>query len=42
VIPIHYNTWPLIAQDAAAWAEKVKAQRIAEPIVLQPGEEIVL
>ena len=20
VIPVHYNTWELIAQDAAAWA----------------------
>jgi L-ascorbate metabolism protein UlaG (beta-lactamase superfamily) len=42
VMPIHYNTWPIIAQDASAWAAKVKAQTSAEPIVLQPGEEMVL
>ena len=24
VLPIHYNTWPLIAQDAQAWAERVR------------------
>jgi L-ascorbate metabolism protein UlaG (beta-lactamase superfamily) len=42
VIPIHYNTWPLIAQDAAAWAEQVKAETSAEPHVLAPGGEIRL
>jgi L-ascorbate metabolism protein UlaG (beta-lactamase superfamily) len=42
VIPIHYDTWPLIAQDAPAWAARVKAETSAEPIVLLPGEEIVL
>ena len=38
VLPIHYNTWDLIAQDATAWAEQVRGQRQAEPIVLKPGE----
>jgi L-ascorbate metabolism protein UlaG (beta-lactamase superfamily) len=42
VIPIHYNTWPVIAQDASAWAARIKAETSAEPIVLQPGEEIKL
>lgn len=42
VMPIHYNTWPIIAQDAKAWAAKVKAQTKAEPIVLEPGGEVVL
>jgi L-ascorbate metabolism protein UlaG (beta-lactamase superfamily) len=42
VMPIHYNTWPIIAQDAGAWAAKVKAQTCAEPVVLQPGQEIML
>jgi L-ascorbate metabolism protein UlaG (beta-lactamase superfamily) len=42
VIPIHYDTWPLIAQDASAWAVKVKAQTLTEPIVLQPGEECTI
>jgi L-ascorbate metabolism protein UlaG (beta-lactamase superfamily) len=38
VAPCHYNTWPPIAQDAAAWAEAVRRQTAAEPIVLAPGE----
>lgn len=42
VIPIHYNTWDLIAQDANAWAEQVKQKTNAEPIVLQPGETVKL
>lgn len=38
VIPEHYNTWDLIAQDAEAWAKRVRAETSAEPIVLQPGK----
>jgi L-ascorbate metabolism protein UlaG (beta-lactamase superfamily) len=38
VLPIHYNTWPLIAQDAQAWAERVRRETKAEPVVLKPGE----
>ena len=37
VAPCHYNTWPPIAQDAAAWAERVRSHTAAEPIVLEPG-----
>jgi L-ascorbate metabolism protein UlaG (beta-lactamase superfamily) len=42
VIPIHYNTWDLIAQDAAAWAERVKKETSAQPMVVQPGEWVEL
>lgn len=42
VLPMHYNTWPLIAQDAAAWAEQIRTQTDAEPIVLKPGESCQL
>jgi len=38
VLPIHYNTWPPIAQDAAAWAQRVRKETQAEPVVLQPGD----
>jgi L-ascorbate metabolism protein UlaG (beta-lactamase superfamily) len=38
VLPIHYNTWPLIAQDAAAWAVRVRQETKTEPIILKPGE----
>lgn len=42
VVPIHYNTWPLIAQDAAAWAGRVRKETSAEPAVLKPGESLEL
>jgi L-ascorbate metabolism protein UlaG (beta-lactamase superfamily) len=42
VIPCHYNTWPLIAQDDAAWAASVKEKTQAEPVVLQPGESAIV
>ena len=39
VLPIHYNTWDLIAQDATAWALKVQqvSQGRIEPAAVQPG-----
>jgi L-ascorbate metabolism protein UlaG (beta-lactamase superfamily) len=38
VLPIHYNTFPPILQDAGAWATRVKNETPAQPVVLQPGE----
>lgn len=38
VVPIHYDTFPLIAQDANAWTERVRKETSAIPIVLRPGE----
>jgi L-ascorbate metabolism protein UlaG (beta-lactamase superfamily) len=37
VLPIHYNTFPPIVQDAAAWAGRVRKETSAEPVVLEPG-----
>jgi L-ascorbate metabolism protein UlaG (beta-lactamase superfamily) len=42
VIPVHYNTWPLIAQDAQAWAGRVKAETSAQVHILQPGDSFSL
>jgi len=42
VIPMHYNTWPLIAQDANLFKESVEAQTTSKCVVLKPGESIVL
>lgn len=42
VIPIHYNTFSIIAQDANAWAARVNAETNAEAIVLQPGDDTTL
>jgi L-ascorbate metabolism protein UlaG (beta-lactamase superfamily) len=38
VLPIHYNTWPLIAQDGAAWGARVKQETAAQAVILEPGE----
>jgi L-ascorbate metabolism protein UlaG (beta-lactamase superfamily) len=38
VLPIHYNTFPPIAQDANAWAARVKSETTAQPLVPQPGD----
>lgn len=40
VIPMHYNTWPPIEQDVDAWAEAVKSQTSAEPVVLAANESL--
>lgn len=42
VIPSHYNTWPPIAQDAAAWADRVRRETSASPIVPPIGEPFLL
>ncbi len=42
VIPIHYNTWELIAQDPEAWARRVRQETQAQPHVLKPGESFNL
>ncbi len=38
VIPMHYNTYPLINQDGQAFAALVKAECGGETVVLQSGE----
>jgi L-ascorbate metabolism protein UlaG (beta-lactamase superfamily) len=42
VIPCHYNTWPPIAQDAAAWADRIRSHTAAEPVVLELGKNHTL
>lgn len=42
VIPCHYNTWPVIAQDAEAWAARVKAESSSQVHILQPGESFTV
>jgi L-ascorbate metabolism protein UlaG (beta-lactamase superfamily) len=42
VVPSHYNTGPPIAQDAAAWARRVRVETSAEPIVLDVGGKLTL
>lgn len=42
VAPSHYNTWPPIAQDAAAWAKRVQSETKAQLLVINPGGIITL
>jgi L-ascorbate metabolism protein UlaG (beta-lactamase superfamily) len=35
-IPIHYNTWPLIAQDPDAWKQRVEGETDTEVKVMEP------
>lgn len=37
VVPIHYDTFDLIAQDAHAFAERVEAETSSRCVVLEPG-----
>ncbi len=37
VIPIHYNTFPLITQDPHAWKVRVETETDCKVVVLDPG-----
>ena len=40
VVPIHFNTFPVIRQDAAAWVERVNTNTTSKAVLLQPGESL--
>jgi L-ascorbate metabolism protein UlaG (beta-lactamase superfamily) len=40
VIPIHYDTFEVIRQDAAAWAERVRVNTPTQVILLNPGDQV--
>lgn len=42
VIPIHFSTFELLAQDAKAWAARVEKETNAKVHVLKPGESFEL
>lgn len=42
VVPMHYNTFPPIQQDAGAWAARIRSETQAVPVVLKAGERYVL
>jgi L-ascorbate metabolism protein UlaG (beta-lactamase superfamily) len=42
VIPVHYDTWELIAQDADAWAGRVQEETDTTAHVLDPGQSLSL
>ena len=40
VVPIHFNTFPVIQQDAVAWVERVNTDATSKAFLLQPGESL--
>lgn len=42
VVPGHYNTWPPIAIDVNAWAEKVRQETAVTPLILAVDEPHLL
>src|SRR5688572_3624001 len=38
VIPVHYDTWPLIAQDARGWCDEVERRTTTKAVLIKPGE----
>lgn len=42
VLPIHYNTFPLLQQDARAWADRVEGETDTRVVILTPGESCAI
>ena len=42
VIPIHYNTFPPIKQDAQAFVTKLRRAASIDGVVMNPGDEFTL
>ena len=38
VIPVHYDTWPPIEQDAQAWVDRVNEETETAAVLVKPGE----
>lgn len=42
VIPVHFNTWDIIAQDGAAWCQQVQKETGVQAQLLNPGQSFVI
>ncbi len=42
VIPVHFDTWHLIAQDPRLWAARVEAETESKAVILAPGGEFAV
>ena len=38
VVPMHYNTWPVIEQNPQRFADDVRGETNCWPIILKPGQ----
>lgn len=41
-VPIHYDTFDLIKQDPITWKEKVLKYTDVEPLLIKPGDSIII
>jgi L-ascorbate metabolism protein UlaG (beta-lactamase superfamily) len=42
IIPVHYNTWPVIEQDAQEFKALAEKETQAEVLIVEPGETLEL
>jgi L-ascorbate metabolism protein UlaG (beta-lactamase superfamily) len=42
IVPIHYNTFEVIAQDPKVWAERVESETDAKVRLITPGESVTI
>lgn len=42
IIPVHYNTWPLIAQDPEKFKKAVEQKTTSKVLIVKPGNSLVL
>lgn len=42
VVPVHYNTWDIIKQDAQAWCSRIKNETDTAAHLLQPEESLII
>lgn len=42
VIPVHFNTWPVVKQDASAFAERLRRVAEIDCTVMLPGDKVTL
>ena len=42
VILMHYNTFGVITQDAQAVADAIRAATKAQPVIMRPGETLIV
>ncbi|HUU27287.1 MAG TPA: metal-dependent hydrolase [archaeon] len=40
VVPMHFDTWDLIAQDARSFKDKVESETISQVVIIDPGQTI--
>ena len=42
MLPIHYDTFDIIAQDPVSWKDRVEGDTGAKVTVLKPGEKLTV